>query len=579
VDSKEDVEGFSYNLRKVFQEKGITVSMVKIPQFNEHPHQCQLNTILFIIGVIGFLAFIMGAVLVSQLIRSIMINQIRQIGILKATGAPRIQIFQIYITILLLLGLISGLIAIPLAVTAGTAYANFVAGILNFNIYTEVPHHLFFVLVFASMMLPVLLSFPTRIKGTGISVREALSDYGITKNTGVKEFKFLRILKLLNAMVLAIRNSLRNRKRLTVTIATMALGVAIFITGFNIRQSLWELLSGLQNELGYDVQVVLSKQISKQEALGVFKTLENVQRVETWNGGSGDLQSRVLSTAKGAGIISLPYNSELLKPKILDGRWLQLSNDMEAVMNQKAWNLYGNPFVGSNVNMKIGDKNIMVKLIGVMEQFDLAKIYVDTKKYDALFNPQHLINTLVFVAKDNEYKKVIELKKDIEKSILPSNLNVLYVMSGAERVKVIYDHLNIILSVIVFLSFLVLLVSAVGMASATGINIWERTREIGVMRAIGATPKKTYSMFVNEGMIISMVSILTGLLLSYPLSQSAAVFFGNLMLGEEAVLQYAFSPLDFFITLIVTLLFGWLASRILAKSAVGIPTHQALLYE
>ena len=106
-----------------------------------------------------------------------------------------------------------------------------------------------------------------------------------------------------------------------------------------------------------------------------------------------------------------------------------------------------------------------------------------------------------------------------------------------------------------------------------------KTREIGVMRAIGATPKKIYSMFVNEGMIISVVSILVGLLLSYPLSQSAAVLFGNLMLGEEAVLQYAFSPLGFFITLIVTLLFGWLASRIPAKSAVQIPTHRALSYE
>ena len=37
------------------------------------------------------------------------------------------------------------------------------------------------------------------------------------------------------------------------------------------------------------------------------------------------------------------------------------------------------------------------------------------------------------------------------------------------------------------------------MASATGINIGERTREIGVMKAIGTTPKMIYSLFVTVG--------------------------------------------------------------------------------
>jgi len=158
----------------------------------------------------------------------------------------------------------------------------------------------------------------------------------------------------------------------------------------------------------------------------------------------------------------------------------------------------------------------------VIEQFDASKVYIDMDKYDKLFNPNHLINTITFVAKNNEYESVIKLKKEIEKLILPSDLNVVLVMSDAEKVNVVFDHLNIILSIIVFLSFLVLLISAVGMASATGINIGERTREIGVMRAIGATPKKIYSIFVSEGMIVSFFSILIGLILSYPLSQLAS---------------------------------------------------------
>ena len=580
VFSEKDVKRVSDSLAARLNAKGITVSSIDVPRFNQHPHQWQLNTLLFLIGTIGFLAFIMGAVLVSQLMRSVMASQVRQIGILKAIGATRYQVYQIYIAMLLILGLSAGIIGVPLSVLSGKAFSYFVAGKLNFNILTTtIPVFVYAVLMAASLLLPVLLSVSILIKGTGISVKESLSDYGITQNVSPREYKFLRKLSLSNNVVLAIRNSLRNSRRLAVTILAMALGVAIFSTGFNVRQSLWNLLSGLKNEMRYDVQVALNNPIPPEKALESFKSLDNVKLVETWLGGRGEIQSKVISTDRGAGIIALPRNTELLKLRIKDGRWLMPSGDLEVVLNQQAVELYDNPVIGSWIKVTVGGKSVDAKIVGVTEQFERSKIYVDMEQFDAVYNPQHLVNTLIFVAKQNDYNQVIELKKEIEKTIAQTDLHVLYVMSQAERVKIIYDHLNIILSTLVLLSFLVLVVSAIGMASATGINIMERTREIGVMRAIGATPKKIYSLFVTEGTIVSLLSILLGLLIAWPLTQLAAIFFGNLMLGKEAKLEYALSPSGFLITFAVTLIFGWLASRIPAKSAVEIPTREALSYE
>jgi len=580
VHSQEEVKKVADALTKDLAAKGVVISSIEVPKFNQHPHQWQLNTLLFLIGTIGLLAFIMGAVLVSQLMKAIMASQVRQIGILKAVGASQYQVFLIYIIMLLLMGLTAGVLAIPLSVSTGKAFSYFVAGKLNFNILTTtVPFYIYSWLIVASLFLPIILSISTLFKGTGISVREALSDYGISQNIKAAELKYLQ--KIGSSMfILAVRNSLRNSRRLAVTILAMALGVAIFSTGFNVRQSLWNLLSGLKQELRYDVQVVLNQQIPREEALRPFKSLENVKVIEMWNGGRGEIQSKVLSTDKGAGIVALPYNTNLLKVKIKDGSWLtKPSNEVEIVMNQQAWDLYYQPKVGSMVALTFRDRNFQTRMVGIAEQFEKPKVYMDQNQFDSMFNPDHLINSLMFVASDNNYDKVIKLKKDIENAIVPTDFNVLYVMSQAERVKIIYDHLNIILSTIVILSFLVLVVSAIGMASATGINIWERTREIGVMRAIGATPKKIYGIFLNEGMIVSTLSVLLGLLLAYPLSKLAAVFFGNLMLGKEVVLQYAFSPLGFWITLVVTILFGWLASRFPARSAIQLPTHKALSYE
>ncbi len=134
-----------------------------------------------------------------------------------------------------------------------------------------------------------------------------------------------------------------------------------------------------------------------------------------------------------------------------------------------------------------------------------------------------------------------------------------------------------VLVVIVFLAMLVLVVSAMGMVSATSINIMERTREIGVLRAIGATPKIIYNLFVTEGMMVSIVSIFIGLLLSWPLSIVAARFFGDLML--DAPLKFTLSHTGLVITLLATIIFGWLASRIPARRANNVSTREALSYE
>jgi ABC-type lipoprotein release transport system permease subunit len=80
-------------------------------------------------------------------------------------------------------------------------------------------------------------------------------------------------------------------------------------------------------------------------------------------------------------------------------------------------------------------------------------------------------------------------------------------------------------------------------------------------------------------MMVSIVSILLGLLFAWPLSVVASVFFGNLMLGNGGALRFAFSNTGFVITLVTTLAFGWLASRIPARKAVNVPTREALSYE
>lgn len=577
--SKEDVQKAVSTLLEEWRLQGVQVSAVHIPPFNEHPHQWQLNTLMLLQGSIGLLAFLMGAVLVSQLMAQILAKQVRQIGILKAMGASSRQVLRIYLAMVLALGVAASALAIPLAVASGFGFSYFVAGKLNFDILTQyLPWYLYAGLAAAGLLLPVLLSLPAIVKGIRLSVHDALCDYGIAPPapTPLAERTMPAWVPLW--LLLAGRNSLRQKKRLSITVITMALGVAIFSTGFNVRQSLVNMLDDFEGSMRHDVQVVLNEQISRERAQSLLGGIDNVQRIEAWNGGRGELQSRAVATRNGVGVVALPHDTTLFRPHLASGRWLQSAQTPEVVFNQQAMALYGNPAIGSLQSLDIGGKALTARLVGVVEELEKAKIYLDQAAFDALANPRHTVNSLMVVAKDKRYAQVMQMKADMEAAIAASDLKVLYVMSQAERVKVIYDHLNIVLSVLVALSLVVLVVSALGMAAATSISIQERTREIGVLRAIGATPAMIFQMFVAEGMFTSVASIALGLLLAWPLSGLAAVFFGKLMLGEGAALRYALSPTGLAVALVTTLVFGWLASRVPAHRAIQVSTREALAY-
>lgn len=579
VENKQKIEAAINVIAADLRNQGIAVDSVQIPKHNQHPHQFQLNTLLAFQGGIGLLAFLMGAVLVSQLIDAILAQQVRQIGVLKAIGATRGRILRIYLLMVLLLGAMASVIAIPLAVASGFGFAGFVAKILNFDILTRtLPFVLYVALIGCGLLLPILFALPALLKGTRIPVRQALSDYGLGADSAnsvniAGNFLSFRIR-------LALRNVMRRRNRLMATVATIALGVAIFNAGFNVRQSLLDFLEESKIAMRYDVQLVLKNSMPREQALAPFSGLGNVQHIETWNGGKGRLQSSVVSTRNGIGIVALPRDTALVKMDVVQGRWLARSEEIEIVMNQMAADDFGEPVeIGKRYRIDLNGRPEQVRLVGIVKEFDTAKIYIDKAQYDEHANPGHLINSLMFVANDRRYEQVAKLKLDIERRVAGTNFDVFYVMSQTERAKIIYDHLNIILTLFTLLSTLVLVVGALGMAAATSTNILERTREIGVMRAIGATPKIVYRLFEVEGALVSVTGIILGLLLSLPLSFYAAKFFGALILGHNISLNFAFRHVGLAVTLMITLVFGWLASRIPARKAVSISNREALSYE
>lgn len=576
VRSAKDVRLAAAELVEALAAEGIAARAEVLP-FEAHPHQWQLDTLLFLVSAIGVLALALAAVLVSQTMRAMLAGQVRQIGVLKALGATRGQVLRIAVMSATAMGAMAGVVGVPLAAVSGWRFSGFVARQLNFDVLTPgVPLVAVLGLVLASLSLPSLFSLPTLLRGTRISAREALADFRATARGGGRQRARSRLPTL---VALALRNVLRDRARLLVTVGSMALGVAIFAAGFNVRSSLWQLLARSAQEHGYDVQVVLGAPRPRDEALAPFQGVFNVARVETWSGGQGEIQSRLASTREGVGVVALPRDSELLKLRLVAGRWLAPSADaVEVVLNQQGWAAYGKPALGSRLELRIGASVSSVVLVGLAAQFEKAKLYLDQEDFDARFNPQRRVSTLLFVAERDGYGDVLELKREIERAVAGSDLSVLYVMSHAERVHIIAEHLDIVLVSLMLLSFLVLVVSAIGNASAVAIDVLARTRELGVMRAIGATPASIARLLALEGVLLTAAAVMLGMLLSVPLSAAATRMFSTLLLGDGARLEPSLSGVGALVTSVVTFGFGLLASWVPARRALRVPTHQALAH-
>jgi len=554
VHSLSDVQQALKPVLADFAAQGMRLASLQIPEFEEHPHQWQLDTLLLLQGAIGLLAFLMGGLLVAQLMASLLARQVREVGIMKAIGASHGQVLRLYAGMVLALAAVSAAIAVPLAIASGQAFSRFVAEKLNVDILTtQLPLPVVLALGLGSLLLPLGAAAPVLLRGTSRTVLDALNDQ-------------------------AGQSARPAGRRAWVTVLTMALGVAIFDTGFNVRQSLADLLAEMDRSMGYNVQVVLQAPVPPQSLLPMFQALPNLKRIEAWNGGRGELQSHVVATSQGIGIVALPWDSALFHPRVVAGRWLTSAADPEVVLNRGAAGLYGRPEPGDLLSVNASGQTIQVRLVGIIDELEKPKIYMDQARYDAAFNPQHKVNSLMLVAHDKRFDRIMALKREVEAVVEQSKLDVLYVMSQTERVQVIADHLDIVLTVLVALSALVLLVSAMGMGSAIAIELHGRRREIGVMRAIGATPRMVYRRLLVEGMTLGAASLALGLLIAWPLGAVASAAFGRLMLGQDAELRSAFSPTGLGVVVVATLVFAWAASRVPARRALRVPAVEALAH-
>jgi putative ABC transport system permease protein len=228
-------------VRDKVEKSGRTVYQTSVPQPHQHPLDSMIRALVLILGTLGFLSLFLSVFLVLNTISALLTQQVRQIGMMKAIGARAGQIAGMYVGMVLAFGVLALIVAVPLGIFGTRIIAHSIARLLNFDITTGgLPPQVLALEIVVAVIFPPLVALWPILKGTRITVREAITSYGVDAGgfgTSWIDRLVGRIHALPRPLLLSLRNSVRRKARLSLTLATLTLGGAIFMAVFSVRAS------------------------------------------------------------------------------------------------------------------------------------------------------------------------------------------------------------------------------------------------------------------------------------------------------------------------------------------------------
>ena len=229
-------------VRDKVEKSGRTVYFTWLPVPGQHPADETMQPLMLIMGILGGLSLGLAGFLVVNTISSLIMQQIGQIGIMKAIGAQRRQIMGMYFGMVLAYGVLALLVAIPAALLGTRAFVDYMARLINFDVVSYLPPPRVLLTEMAiALLIPLLTAIYPIISGTQVTVREALEFHGLGKGRfGAHWLDRMveQIHGLSRPLLIALRNTFRRKGRLALTLTTLTLGGAIFIAVFSVRDSL-----------------------------------------------------------------------------------------------------------------------------------------------------------------------------------------------------------------------------------------------------------------------------------------------------------------------------------------------------
>ncbi len=351
----------------------------------------------------------------------------------------------------------------------------------------------------------------------------------------------------------------------------------MFITGLNVKTGWETYLADAAASRHYDLEIRFNRPQPLDKIKALVSAVPGVQSIEAWNltpaalyrpdsleivrtypdGGHGSFSLR--SATPETTLVDLP---------LLSGRWLQPGDAAGVVMNQNAAAFFPDAKIGDEITLMVAGKSVTYRLVGTVKQIltpATAYLLPATYAQSTGMSAADTTNAVRIVLTQHNAASISAVTGSLENALAAENIRMKVVISETMLESATSGHVYIFFFALILIAVVMAVVGALGLMSSMSTSVIERTREFGIMRAIGARSRIILRNIISEGVFIGLLSWLIAVPLSLPLTWGLGYLVG--MMSFRAALPLMLSPWA---------VFGWLILVVTGSiGASAYPARQA----
>lgn len=568
------------SVQAMLEREGHAVTRVTVPTPGRHPHADQMDAFLYLLAAFAVVGFLLSSMLTANIMNALLAEQVRQIGVLKAIGASTRQVAMLYLSQVGMLAAASLVLSVPLAILVGGAYAKFSGTILNADVtHAPFPIWSIVVLVGLGILVPIGFALIPVLRAARLDVREALAgDLGV-RPFGTRRFDrwWMQLQGIPRPLLLTLRSAMLRRRRLALTVVALALGGGSFMSALNLSDA-W--IRGVEGDFArrrFDLTATFASAQSISRIDSLLAEAPGVTTAEYWPESSAFLVSE--DGVPGDRVSLLGAQPEgVLDLRVLAGRGLSRSDTTAAVVNQAILVKHPTLHVGGTVRLRVRGRTVSLPVVGIVRELT---------PMPAVYAPPAAV--LAVTGRDGRSTRaariVLSNHDDASQRTTAAGLESRFAAAGIEvtgmhrmldQKQGILDHLVIILTSITMATVLVVVVGALGLTSTLALSVVQRTREIGVLGAIGASRGTIAWLIWCEGMFMGLLSWLVAMVLAVPLTWLLETTCGRIFF--KTPLDFSVSPWASLVWLGLVVVLATLGSLQPAIRASALPVKEALAH-
>jgi putative ABC transport system permease protein len=584
--SKENVQQAIDDINEKLKPQGVSIGFSEVLHPKDHYLQDMINGVGMVLTMMAIASLGLSVMLVINTINALIAQQIPQIGIMKAVGSTRRQIMTMYLSAIFVYGFLSLVIAVPIGAYAGNALAKWMLNLLNVPVTPfEILPKVLLLQILVGLLTPLLAGLYPVLQGVAIPAANAISQSGLGQGQYGRHLidRLISGIRGIPVMIaLSLRNTFRRPGRVILTLLTLTVSGAFFIMVYSTQYSFEHTLDKIFAGFGYEVEVDFDYLQRMDEVIPLIESRPKVKNAEMWVFRNANAK---IPGAEGPGseyevfVRGVPSQSPIFKPQLTAGRMLDPMDNRAILLNQK---LAGKMGVG------VGDV-IIIDLPDVGEtSWTIVGLVFDLNGRDqntAFANIDALNLALrnvgrARVAMIQGADQNLETQRAIEADMLAffdaRGMKIGYSQVATEDRNNASAQFGLLTQLLMMMTVLMAIVGSMGLSGTLSINVIERRREIGVMRAVGASSRDIGFVFIGEGLMLGLMSWIFAL----PIGLSAGPAF-VLALGQVIDFPAEYYPAThgIWIWLGIVIALSIIASWVPARRATRISVNESLAYE